>query len=393
LRTGETRAASRLELFFDLAYVLAIAELARTLIDDLSWSGVAAAAALFVIVWLSWVSFTLYANRFDTDDVGFRFAKFAAMAAILGGAASISEATADQAAVFAASYFAGRLVLVALYARAWRHVQDARGTVGVYLVAMSIVAALWAASVLVPSPSRFGLWGLAVVIDVAAPLVASHRPGRAPLHLEHLPDRFALLVILVLGEFIAAIVTGVHETKWAGVSVLVALAGFVVAAACWWVYFDVSGAVSSRALQRAEEQEEERRAEQDTTEQEEAVDQRHDFFVFGHLPLTGGIVAAAVGLEELVLHPATRVPSNGTWLVAGGLATFAVGAALVQGGSQQRAMAALVWPGVLVPVVLVLGATPVSPLSFALLLALALTAGAAVGTTLSRRRTAASPSA
>ncbi|MGH3477694.1 MAG: low temperature requirement protein A, partial [Nocardioidaceae bacterium] len=118
LRTSQTRSASQLELFFDLAYVLAVAELASLLMARAGWGGAGRFAALFAVVFLSWVSFTLYANRFDTDDIIFRLAKFAGMGAILGCAASMSAATESKATVFAASYLAGRLVLVGLYWRA-----------------------------------------------------------------------------------------------------------------------------------------------------------------------------------------------------------------------------------------------------------------------------------
>ena len=61
-------------------------------------------------------------------------------------------------------------------------------------------------SLAVPAPERFGFWVAAAIVDLAAPLLASVRGGHAPLHLEHLPERFGLLVILVLGELTAAAV-------------------------------------------------------------------------------------------------------------------------------------------------------------------------------------------
>jgi low temperature requirement protein LtrA len=380
LRTSQARSASQLELFFDLAYVLAVAELASLLMARADWGGAGRFAALFAVVFLSWVSFTLYANRFDTDDIIFRLAKFAGMGAILGCAASMSAATESKATVFAASYLAGRLVLVGLYWRAWRHVTDARTTIGVYLIAMSAVAALWAVSLTVPTGVALWLWGAAAALDVAAPFVASRRHDRAPLHLEHLPERFGLLVILVLGEVIAAIVTGVHDAAWAPESVLLAGAAFVTAAATWWVYFDVSGAVSSRALQRAQEE-----SKADDENDDEDVDERHDLFVLGHLPLTAGIVAAGAGVEHLVMHPSTPLPSAGSWLLVGGLATFTTGAALVQGGSQQRPAQALLWPASAGLALLLVGwVGPASALPFTATVALVLTAAAAVGTFLAR---------
>jgi low temperature requirement protein LtrA len=146
------------------------------------------------------------------------------------------------------------------------------------------------------------------------------------------------------------------------------------------VYFDVSGAVSSRALQRAQEE-----SKADDENDDEDVDERHDLFVLGHLPLTAGIVAAGAGVEHLVMHPSTPLPSAGSWLLVGGLATFTTGAALVQGGSQQRPAQALLWPASAGLVLLLVGwVGPASALPFTATVALVLTAAAAVGTFLAR---------
>src|SRR5690242_10112092 len=93
LLTDVDRTATRLELFFDLAYVLVIAELAATLAKDVTAEGVAVFAGLFAVAWWSWVTTTLYANRFDTNDVVYRLGKLAAAAAVIGMAASAPEAT------------------------------------------------------------------------------------------------------------------------------------------------------------------------------------------------------------------------------------------------------------------------------------------------------------
>lgn len=72
----------------------------------------------------------------------------------------MSEATGKQVTAFTLSYLLGRLVLLGLYARAWRHVPTARRTIGVYLAGMTLVTALWAVSLFVPAPAklRCGRW-------------------------------------------------------------------------------------------------------------------------------------------------------------------------------------------------------------------------------------------
>ncbi len=345
LYKGEGRTASKLELFFDLAYVLVVAELATAFVDDLTWHGARVFAGLFAAIWFSWVGFTLYANRFDTDDVVFRVIKLAATLAIAGCAASATEATGSLGWAFAASFLAARVLLVLLYLRAWRHVRSARGTITVYLAAAAFSASLWAASIAVTGTPRYVLWTVAVLVDVAAPLLATRHENDVPLHLEHLPERFGLLVILVLGEAVGATVTGVHDTKWAAASVVVAVLGFLVAATLWWNYFDVGAASSAEDLQERDDD-----SDSPTTSDDEG--ERHDLFIYGHLPLTLGIAAAGVGLEELVLHPDAPLPSAGSWALLIGVALFFAGAAIIVAGADHRWRTAFPWPAVAIPLVI-----------------------------------------
>lgn len=317
LRTDQPASASRLELFFDLAYVLVVLQLADQFLHDPDWGGAVIFAGLFATVWSSWVGFTLYANRFDTDDAVFRVAMLAATLAIAGCAASASGATGSYALPFAASFLTGRVVLFLLYLRAWRHVQDARATIARYLLTIGVSAALWTVSLWVPGDARFWWWAAAVVVGSAGPVLATRTGGAAaPLHVEHLPERFGLLVILVLGEAVGGAATGVHDTSWALLPVLVGVAGFALTAAMWWVHFDATAATSADALQ-------------DDDADQSGDSARHDLFVYAHLPLTMGVVAVGVGVEELVLHPDTALPSPGGWIVTAGVLLFLVGAGLI----------------------------------------------------------------
>lgn len=354
LYTGEGRTASRLELFFDLAYVLVVAQLASAFVEDLSWHGAGVFGGLFTAIWLSWVGFTLYANRFDTDDLVFRVIKLAATLAIAGCAASATEATGSLGWAFAVSFLAARLLLVVLYARAWRSVVPARGTISVYLAAATLSAALWAVSIGVTGIARYALWATAVLIDVAAPVLATRHENDVPLHLEHLPERFGLLVILVLGEMVGATVTGVHDMRWAAGAVAIAVIGFVVAATLWWNYFDVGAASGTESLQARERDEPQDLAEESAEDEGD----RHDLFIYGHLPLTLGIAAAGVGLEEFVLHSDTALPSAAGWTLVAGIAMFFAGAAVIVAGADYRWRTAWPWPAAAVPAVVCLGLVP-----------------------------------
>jgi low temperature requirement protein LtrA len=330
LQTGDERAASRLELFFDLAFVLVVAELAIALTEDVSVRGALAFVGLFTTVWWSWVSSTLYANRFDHDDVLYRLYKLASMAAVVGLAASATDATGKWFGIFVGCQLALRLLLLLQYQRAYRHLPDARSVARLYLAGAGCGAALWAVSLFVPRPAAFALWAAAVLVEALVPLAVTAGSADLPLHVEHLPDRFALFVILVLGESVASVAHGLHDASWAGPSIPVAALSFVLAAALWWSYFDLAGARAKRLLNEVGT---------------EHSDRSHDVYVFGQLPLTLGLATIGAGIELAVVQSGEgEVPVGTRLLLAGGAALYLVSVAGIDAGMSGRARSGWWWP-------------------------------------------------
>ena len=131
LRTEEDgeRRATWTELFFDLVFVAAIGGVGQVLADDPSRSGALWFVFLFVAVTWSWTNFVMYTERFDTDDVPHRLTKAAAMVAVAGFAYAAPDTPGDRAVELALAYVAIRATLIAMYARAWRHVVEVRDQV------------------------------------------------------------------------------------------------------------------------------------------------------------------------------------------------------------------------------------------------------------------------
>jgi low temperature requirement protein LtrA len=115
-----------LELFFDLVFVLAIAELAHYLHDHLTVGGFLGFAFLFLPVWLVWSNFSYYADLFDVDGSLHRVMMLVTMLFSISLAVNINVALDGGSAGFAASYVALRVLLVGLYAWAWRWVEETR---------------------------------------------------------------------------------------------------------------------------------------------------------------------------------------------------------------------------------------------------------------------------
>ena len=305
------RSATWLELFYDLVFVVAVAVLGSRLVDVHDWTGVLSYLGYFLLLWWLWASHTFYADRYDTDDLVYRLLATVQLVAVAIIAASISDGPASSTVAFAVGYTLARVVLLAMYARARKHVPETRTLVTGYLVGFGIGAAIWALSIFVPEPARFYLWGLALAVDLATPWVMRREQARAPLDVSHLPERFGLFTILVLGESVAATVLGLSKLEWAPVSTFTALLAVVIATAIWWLYFDnVEGLVVRRDASRPR-------------------NWRPTVWIYSHLGLAAGIGVVAIGLEHAIIEAGHgEFPSFEKWLLIFGVVLTCVGLGL-----------------------------------------------------------------
>ncbi len=233
----ELRRASYLELFFDLVFVVAIAQLAHELVLDHSLHGFAVFGGLFLVVFITWQGYTIYADRFDTDDVVFRIVVFFGMLGILALAVQVPDVAHGDGTGFAVAYILVRSLMIGLYLRAYQHVPDARPLIVRYAGGYSLGVVLWIVSLPLDAPERYVLWGIALGWEYSMPWLARHLFASVPIHVSHVPERFALFTIVVLGESVLAVALGVADRDWALSAVVIAALGFFVAASIWWLYF------------------------------------------------------------------------------------------------------------------------------------------------------------
>jgi low temperature requirement protein LtrA len=231
------RHATWTELFFDLVFVVAVAQLADGLHADASLSGAVAFTGLFVPVWWTWTTYAYVADLFDGDEGVFRVVLLGAMLLVAGLAATIPDAFDGRTAGFVVAYALLRADLVALYAWACATDRGLRRLIGPHLVGFSVGGLLWLGSLAVGAPGRYAIWALAIAVDLLTGLVAYLRGGDVPRHRSHMPERFGLFTLIVLGESVIAVSLGTARADWAVGSVLTAILGFALAAALWWMYF------------------------------------------------------------------------------------------------------------------------------------------------------------
>ena len=360
---SEERTSTPLELFFDLCFVVAVAALARGLHDEPNLGGVLRFLGLFVPVWWSWMIFTWYATGFDNDDVPYRVTLLAAMLSMLGLAASVGEVSTEPGAAvsFVLAYALMRVLMTGLYVRAWRHEPvSLRPFVVLYAAGNALGAAVWLSSLLVPGPGRYAVWAVGLFVELLGPILAVRTLSnpRVSFHPRHIPERYGLFTIIVLGESVLAVAVGTADTNWEPLAVLTAAFGFVVAACIWWLYFDHVGSSGIELGPRPA-----------------------FYWGYGHFAVYAGIAAFGVG-TQLAIEAAAAAPAGGYDLearlvLAGGVALYLAGITFVdrvnEGAAGDRAVPVRLATVGLLVVLAILG-TPLQPPAFVALVTLALLA-------------------
>lgn len=301
LRTAEDqeeeRRATWLELFYDLVFVAAIAQVAHSLSEHVSLSGFLSYVLLFVPVWWSWVGATFYATRFDTDDLGHRLLTLLQMIAIAVLAVNVHHGSGESSTGFALSYVTIRGILIVQYLLAGYFVPAARGLTNWYATGFGIAAAIWLVSVFVPAPWRFVLWVLGLIVDFGTPFTAGRLVARVPPSFSHIPERLGLFTIIVLGEGVIAVVRGVSQLQWGVSSAIEAVLGMSIAFSLWWIYFDSVDGSPLRSMGKGR--------------MGIAL-----LWLYSHLPLAIGIAATGVGVEHVIVSKAgIALPAAERWLI------------------------------------------------------------------------------
>ena len=302
--SASSRRVTWLELFFDLIFVAAVAQVDTPLSVNYSLAGVFRFLAFFVLIWWAWVGHTFYSTRFDTNDLVQRLLTLIQMFAVAAMAANAKDAFDSRySAGFAAAYAAMRLVLVFQYLRA-RQVAESRQLATHYAIGFGAAAVVWIVSAIVDPPTRYWLWALALTIDLGTPFLALDHAEKIPPDSAHLPERFGLFTIILLGESIVAVMHGMEsQDSWSLSAALSAFQGMGIAFCFWWWYFDGAAGASERPIH---------------TRRQAML---FHIWNYAHWPLYTGIALVAVGVKHIVaLAPGDHLHPMEAWILCGSVA-------------------------------------------------------------------------
>jgi low temperature requirement protein LtrA len=298
----EHRQVSFLELFYDLVYVALIAELSHSLSSHIGWTALGSFAFLFVIVWWAWLNGSIYHDIHGNNDIRTRVFTFLQMITVVAMAVFAHDALGKSSVGFAISCAAFQLILSWLWWRTGVYDAAHRPLSIPYVVAYLLSMLLFFGSIFVAAPVRFYLWGVALLLSLLAPLFMRLRNDspevQAQIDLsmnisDSLVERFGLFTIIVLGEVIIGIVSGVNEHHGLNWQVgVTAILSMLIAIGLWWVYFDLIS--HHRPLRNMS---------------------TVFIWLYLHLFLTLGITAVGASVLNVVKHAGDPLPTEVRWLL------------------------------------------------------------------------------
>ena len=313
------RVVGPLELFYDLAVVVLVAQAAHRLAGHLNWGGLGEFAVVFTLVWIAWTNGSLHHELHGHDDARARSTFLLQILVLTAIGAFIPQAGGARGAGFAvasAVLFAVLAVLWLLAARGDR--PEYRRASRLFVAGTAACAVLLAGTALLPASARVLAWGgldVAYLAGFATVLIMAGPAGEPGVVItEALTERFGAFIIIVLGETLTGVVTGLSGRPVSGLTLAVGLAAVVVGFGAWWTYFDFAGQRQPRAERVASTQ-----------------------WILGHLPLTAAVAAMGAAMVSLVEHAQDgRTPAATAWLLG-------AGAAVVLGATMLLAVTLPAW--------------------------------------------------
>lgn len=278
------RAATPLEIFFDLVFVVAIARAAVYLHHGIAEDHIADSIVSFVIVffgiWWAWFHFTWFAAAYDNGDIPYRLVVFVQMTGALIVANGVERLfTERDFTVSVLGYVVMRVAGITNYLRASVDDPEHRAATLRYAAGIGMVQIAWVILLFLPSSLQLPAF---LVFSVAELLVPVWAELAVPTtwHAGHIRERYGLFTIIVLGETLlstsVAIQTVIDEGAMFGELAGIVIGGLLIVYTMWWLYFYQPSDYLLKSLKDA------------------------FFWSYGHLFTFGAIAAAGAGLAVAI---------------------------------------------------------------------------------------------
>ncbi|SCL33043.1 Low temperature requirement protein LtrA [Micromonospora rhizosphaerae] len=315
-RPGEPRQTNFLELFFDLVFVVALAQLSQALIQDLRWSGAFQTLVLLLAMWWIWTMTAWTTDLYDPERPAIQLLVTATMLGSLVMVVALPDAFGERGLVFAGTYVTihvGRQLFLVLALRG--HELQPRSIRVLFWFGVSAVP--WIAGAAAHGAAREALWTLAVAVEYVSLSFRWPTPGlgRSPkpemgILGEHLADRYRQFFIIALGELILVSGLTLYGSGFAADQIAALVVSFATTALFWRIYIYHAGELLAEAVAAAPDPE---RVALSAT--------------LSYPIMVAGVVATAVGDKLVITHPLGHTQPAWVSVILGGPALFLAGRA------------------------------------------------------------------
>ncbi len=248
------RAATPLELLFDLTFVISFGAAANQFAHALAEGHYNTALlgfgfASFAICW-AWINFSWFASAYDTDDWIFRLTTMVQMIGVIVLAnglprmfASIEHGKHLDNSIIVLGYVIMRVAMLSQWLRAAKQDPARRRVCLTYAYAIIIAQVGWIVQIFLDFSVAFSIVIALVLaaVEMAGPYLAERKDGGTPWHPHHIAERYSLFVIIALGEgvvgTVATLSAVLEEHGWTMDAALVCMAGMGLTFGLWWVYY------------------------------------------------------------------------------------------------------------------------------------------------------------
>jgi low temperature requirement protein LtrA len=293
-----------IELFFDLVFAFTLTQLTVVLSPGLTAIRVLQVLLIFGLLWWMYGGYAWLTNARPPVHAAEQLLLVVGMAGFLIGGLAIPHAFGGDGVAFGLGYLLVVCVHSGLYARANQHIWR--------IVPFNVASALLVVVAgLVGGFADYLLWIAALAIQAISPLIV-RLGGRFDIRSAHFAERHGALIIVAIGESIAAIGIGASGLPVDARLVLIATAGLALAAALWWAYF---GNGDDEKAQDA----------MNSADSGRRPGLALAAYFYAHMPMLLGVVFIAAGVGAATRHGSGRG-------LAGALA-LGLGAAAFAGGT------------------------------------------------------------
>jgi low temperature requirement protein LtrA len=327
---GRLRVTS-LELFFDLVFAFTLTQLTAVLDGSLTFATAGRVLLVFVLLWWMYGGYAWLTNARPPVHTAERILMLVGMAGFLIVGLAIPRGFGGDGVVLGLGY----LLVVVVHSCLFYRVNAQIIRVAPFNISSALLVII---AGLAGGPARYPLWVAALAIQLGSPLIV-HPGRRFQLDAGHLSKRHSGLLIVALGESVAAI--GIGASALAGRPeapvrlAASAVLGLALAAALWWVIFGSS-----------DEERGERALAHETSERRSTLALTAHFY--SNIPILIGLIAMAAGVQEAIADAGATVgrPAAAAFLAVGA-ALFLAGDVAVRrvlriGSVRLRSVAAVV---------------------------------------------------